>query len=144
MVRLTASTIRRRRREGRPPPPPPPPVNNNSNSNSNNTKQMMKRVRELMTDHIRIRRNAPNLLPNNVNKNNVSTYYNSNFSNSESKNIPKDKRVYISKDVVKGKIKQVYNQDGIIELLLRSKDFRGKSPISRKNFDIKHVIPYYA
>jgi len=105
---------------------------------------MMKRVKELMIDHIRIRRNAPNLLPNNVNKNNVSTYYNSNFSNSESKNIPKDKRVYISKDVVKGKIKQVYNQDGIIELLLRSKDFKGKSPISRKNFDIKHVIPYYA
>jgi len=97
-----------------------------------------------MADHIRIRRNAPNLLPNNVNKNNVSTYYNSNFSNSESKNIPKDKRVYISKDVVKGKIKQVYNQDGIIELLVRSKDFKGKSPVSRKNFDIKHVIPYYA
>jgi len=140
MVRWTASTIRRRRREGRP-PPPPPPVNSNSN---NNTNQMMKRVRELMADHIRIRRNAPNLLPNNVNKNNVSTYYNSNFSNSESKNIPKDKRVYISKDVVKGKIKQVYNQDGIIELLVRSKDFKGKSPVSRKNFDIKHVIPYYA
>ena len=77
MVRLTASTIRRRRREGRPPPPPPPVNNNsNSNSNSNNTKQMMKRVKELMTDHIRIRRNAPNLLPNNVNKNNESTYNN--------------------------------------------------------------------
>lgn len=141
MVRMTSNRIRRMRREGRSPPPPPPV---NSNSNSNNTNQMMKRVRELMADHIRIRRNAPNLLPNNVNKNNVSTYYNSNFSNSESKNIPKDKRVYISKDVVKGKIKQVYNQDGIIELLVRSKDFRGKSPVSRKNFDIKHVIPYYA
>jgi len=106
---MTSNRIRRMRREGRSPPPPPPV---NSNSNSNNTNQMMKRVRELMADHIRIRRNAPNLLPNNVNKNNVSTYYNSNFSNSESKNIPKDKRVYISKDVVKGKIKQVYNQDG--------------------------------
>jgi len=138
---MTSNRIRRMRREGRSPPPPPPV---NSNSNSNNTNQMMKRVRELMADHIRIRRNAPNLLPNNVNKNNVSTYYNSNFSNSESKNIPKDKRVYISKDVVKGKIKQVYNQDGIIELLVRSKDFKGKSPVSRKNFDIKHVIPYYA
>ena len=93
MVRLTSSRIRRMRREGRSPPPPPPVNNNsNSNSNSNNTKQMMKRVKELMIDHIRIRRNAPNLLPNNVNKNNVSTYYNSNFSNSESKNIPKDKR----------------------------------------------------
>jgi hypothetical protein len=129
MVRLTASTIRRMRREGRT-PPPPPPVNNNSNSNNN--KAQIARVKQLMT----------NVLPNNVNKNNVSTYYNSNFSNSESRNIPKNKRVYISKDVVKGKVKQVYNQDGIIEILLRSKNFNGVSPISRKRFSIKNVIPF--
>ena len=141
MVRLTASTIRRMRREGRT-PPPPPPVNSNSNSNNNSNNQMMVRVKQLMVDHIKLRRNSPNLLPNNVNKNNVSTYYNSNFSNGESRNIPKNKRVYISKDVVKGKVKQVYNQDGIIKLLLRNKQFAAKSPISRRNFDIKNVIPF--
>ena len=141
MVRLTASTIRRMRAAGQL-PPPVPPVNSNSNSNNNNNKAQIARVKQLMTDHIGLRRASPNVLPNNVNKNNVSTYYNSNFSNSESKNIPKNKRVYISKDVVKGKVKQVYNQDGIIELLLRSNDFKGKSPISRKKFEIKHVIPF--
>ena len=107
MVRLTASTIRRMRREGRT-PPPVPPYRNHEN------KAQIERVKQLMVDHIKLRRNSPNLLPNNVNKNNVSTYYNSNFSDGESRNIPKNKRVYISKDVVKGKVKQVYNQDGII------------------------------
>ena len=138
MVRLTASTIRRMRREGRT-PPPPPRVINNSNSNSNN--QMMERVKQLMTDHIEIRRRYPNNLPNHV-KTNVSTYYNNSFTNTDVKNIPKNKRVYITKDLVNGKVKHVYNQDGIIKLLLRNKQFAGKSPISRRNFDIKNVIPF--
>ena len=141
MARLTASRISQMRREGRT-PPPVPPSSSNSNSNNNSNNQMMVRVKQLMVDHIKLRRNSPNLLPNNVNKNNVSTYYNSNFSNGESRNIPKNKRVYISKDVVKGKVKQVYNQDGIIEILLRSKNFNGVSPISRKRFSIKNVIPF--
>jgi len=135
MVRLTADTIRRRRAEGRLPPPVP------KNFNYTNI-QMREKERQKMIDDIKKRRNAPNLLPNNVNKNNVSTYYNSSFSNVESRNIPKNKRVYISKDVINGKVKQVYNQDGIIDLLLRSNDFMGRSPISRKKFWIKHVIPY--
>jgi len=70
MVRLTASTIRRMRREGRT-PPPPPPVNNNSNSNNNNNKAQIARVKQLMTDHIGLRRASPNVLPNNV-KNKIS------------------------------------------------------------------------
>ena len=135
MVRLTADTIRRRRAEGRFPPPVP------KNFNYTNI-QMREKERQKMIDDIKKRRNAPNLLPNNVNKNNVSTYYNSSFSNVESRNIPKNKRVYISKDVINGRVKQVYNQDGIIDLLLRSNDFMGRSPISRKKFWIKHVIPY--
>ena len=135
MVRLTADTIRRMRAEGRLPPPVP------KNFNYMNT-QTREKERQKMVNDIKKRRNAPNLLPNNVNKNNISTYYNSNFSNVESRNIPKNKRVYISKDVINGRVKQVYNQDGIIDLLLRSKDFMGRSPISRKKFWIKHVIPY--
>jgi len=141
MVRLTASTIRRMRREGRT-PPPPPPVNSNSNSNNNSNNQMMVRVKQLMVDHIKLRRNSPNLLPNNVNKNNVSTYYNNSFTNTDAKNIPKNKRVYITKDLVNGKVKHVYNQDGIIKLLLRNGKFAAKSPISRRNFNIKNVIPF--
>jgi hypothetical protein len=136
MVRLTASTTRRMRREGRTLPPPPRVINN---SNSNN--QMMERVKQLMTDHIEIRRRYPNNLPNHV-KTNVSTYYNNSFTNTDVKNIPKNKRVYITKDLVNGKVKHVYNQDGIIKLLLRNKQFAGKSPISRRNFDIKNVIPF--
>ena len=136
MVRLTASTIRRMRREGRT-PPPPPPVNNNSNSNN----QMTERVKQLMTDHIEIRRRYPNNLPNHV-KTNVSTYYNNSFTNTNVKNIPKNKRVYITKDLVNGKVKHVYNQDGIIKLLLRNGKFAAKSPISRRNFNIKNVIPF--
>jgi hypothetical protein len=135
MVRLTADTIRRMRAEGWLPPPVP------KNFNYMNT-QTREKERQKMVNDIKKRRNAPNLLPNNVNKNNISTYYNSNFSNVESRNIPKNKRVYISKDVINGRVKQVYNQDGIIDLLLRSKDFMGRSPISRKKFWIKHVIPY--
>tara|TARA_B110000459_G_scaffold141312_1_gene154056 strand:- start:25 stop:402 length:378 start_codon:yes stop_codon:yes gene_type:complete len=123
------------RRQGRIPPPVPP-------NSSNENKAQIERVKKLMVGHIGLRRANPNVLPNNVNKNNVSTYYNSNFSNSESKNIPKNKRVYISKDVVKGKVKHVYNQDGIIKILLRSKNFSGASPISRKRFSIKNVIPF--
>jgi hypothetical protein len=139
MVRLTASTIRRMRREGRTPPPVPVNTNTNTNTNSNNN-----RVRQLMSDHIQLRRNSPEILPN-YNKTNVATYYNNSFSNTEAKNIPKNKRVFISKDLVNGRVKHVYNQDGIIKLLLRypgKKTFVAKSPVSRKNFEIGHVIPY--
>ena len=135
MVRFTAATIQRMRREGRLPPPVP------SENINNETKERLKKVKNLMSNHIKIRRNSPNLLPNN-NKSNVAVFYNNSFTNTESNNIPKNKRVYISKDLVNGKIKHVYNQDGIIKLLLRSSNFTGKSPVSRKNFDIKHVIPY--
>ena len=95
-----------------------------------------------MVSHIKLRRNNPNLFTNNVNKNNVSTYYNNSFTNTDAKNIPKNKRVYITKDLVNGKVKHVYNQDGIIKLLLRNSQFAAKSPISRRNFDIKNVIPF--
>jgi len=124
--------------------------NNNSNSNSNNNRnnnnsnnQMMERVKQLMTDHIEIRRRYPNNLPNHV-KTNVSTYYNNSFTNTDVKNIPKNKRVYITKDLVNGKVKHVYNQDGIIKLLTlgRGRQFAAKSPISRRKFDIKNVIPF--
>lgn len=135
MVRLTSSTIRRRRAAGQVPPPVP------SENMNKEKKERLKRVKNLMANHIRIRRNSPNLLPNN-NKSNVATFYNNSFTNTESKNIPTNKRVYISKDLVNGKIKHVYNQDGIIKLLLRSTNFTGESPISRKKFNIKHVIPY--
>jgi hypothetical protein len=159
MVRLTASTTRRMRREGRTLPPPRVinrmnddaqlrllfgNSNSNSNNNSNNNNsnnQMMERVKQLMTDHIEIRRRYPNNLPNHV-KTNVSTYYNNSFTNTDVKNIPKNKRVYITKDLVNGKVKHVYNQDGIIKLLLRNKQFAAKSPISRRKFDIKNVIPF--
>ena len=135
MVRMTSSRIRQRRATGQVPPPVP------SENINKEKKERLKKVKNLMANHIRIRRNSPNLLPNN-NKSNVATFYNNSFSNTESKNIPTNKRVYISKDLVNGKIKHVYNQDGIIKLLLRSTNFTGKSPISRKNFNIKHVIPY--
>ena len=114
--------------------------NSNSNNNNSNNK-MMERVKQLMTDHIEIRRRYPNNLPNHV-KTNVSTYYNNSFTNTDVKNIPKNKRVYITKDLVNGKVKHVYNQDGIIKLLLRNKQFAAKSPISRRKFDIKNVIPF--
>ena len=94
-----------------------------------------------MVSHIKLRRNSPEILPNHV-KTNVSTYYNNSFTNTDAKNIPKNKRVYISKDLVNGKVKHVYNQDGIIKLLLRNNQFAAKSPISRRNFDIKNVIPF--
>ena len=97
-----------------------------------------------MSEHIKLRRNSPEILPN-YNKTNVATYYNNSFSNTEAKNIPKNKRVFISKDLVNGRVKHVYNQDGIIKLLLRypgKKTFVAKSPVSRKNFEIGHVIPY--
>ena len=155
-----ASTPRRMRREGRTLPPPPRVINrmnddaqlrllfgnsnSNSNSNSNNNNsnnKMMERVKQLMTDHIEIRRRYPNNLPNHV-KTNVSTYYNNSFTNTDVKNIPKNKRVYITKDLVNGKVKHVYNQDGIIKLLLRNKQLAAKSPISRRKFDIKNVIPF--
>ena len=160
MARLTASTPRRMRREGRTLPPPPRVINrmnddaqlrllfgnSNSNSNSNNNNsnnKMMERVKQLMTDHIEIRRRYPNNLPNHV-KTNVSTYYNNSFTNTDVKNIPKNKRVYITKDLVNGKVKHVYNQDGIIKLLTlgRGRQFAAKSPISRRKFDIKNVIPF--
>jgi hypothetical protein len=129
MVRSSGPIIRRMRREGRTPPPPP------------SNKARIERVKTLMTNHIEIRRRYPNNLPNHV-KTNVSTYYNNSFSNTEARNIPKNKRVYISKDLVNGRVKHVYNQDGIIKLLLRNNQFAAKSPISRENFNIKHVIPF--
>lgn len=135
MTRLTATRIRQMRREGRTPPPVPP-------NSSNENKARIERVKQLMVDHIKLRRNSPNLFNNNVNKNNVSTYYNNSFTNTDAKNIPKNKRVYITKDLVNGKVKHVYNQDGIIKLLLRNGKFAAKSPISRRNFNIKNVIPF--
>ena len=137
MVRLTTGRIRRMQAAGQRPPPVPKKNNNDVNKITNNIKQ-------LLAKYIQIKRNSPNLLPN-INKTNVATFYNNSFSNTEAKNIPKNKRVYISKDLVNGRVKQVYNQDGIIKLLSRSpgnNSFVAKSPISRKNFEIKHVIPY--
>ena len=131
---MTPSRIRQMRREGRTPPPVPP-------NRSNENKARTERVKQLMIDHIKLRRNSPEILPNHV-KTNVSTYYNNSFTNTDAKNIPKNKRVYISKDLVNGKVKHVYNQDGIIKLLLRNNQFAAKSPISRRNFDIKNVIPF--
>ena len=134
MTRMTPSRIRQMRREGRTPPPVPP-------YRSNENKARTERVKQLMIDHIKLRRNSPEILPNHV-KTNVSTYYNNSFTNTDAKNIPKNKRVYISKDLVNGKVKHVYNQDGIIKLLLRNGKFAAKSPISRRNFNIKNVIPF--
>jgi hypothetical protein len=137
MVRLTAGRIRRMQAAGQRPPPVPKKNNNDVNKITNN-------IKRLLANYIQIKRNSPNLLPN-INKTNVATFYNNSFSNTEAKNIPKNKRVYISKDLVNGRVKQVYNQDGIIKLLSRSpgnNSFVAKSPISRKNFEIKHVIPY--
>jgi hypothetical protein len=137
MVRLTAGRIRRMQAAGQRPPPVPKKNNNDVNKITNN-------IKRLLANYIQIKRNSPNLLPN-INKTNVATFYNNSFSNTEAKNIPKNKRVYISKDLVNGRVKQVYNQDGIIKLLARSpgnNSFVAKSPISRKNFEIKHVIPY--
>ena len=137
MVRLTAGRIRRMQAAGQRPPPVPKKNNNDVNKITNN-------IKRLLANYIQIKRNSPNLLPT-INKTNVATFYNNSFSNTEAKNIPKNKRVYISKDLVNGRVKQVYNQDGIIKLLSRSpgnNSFVAKSPISRKNFEIKHVIPY--
>ena len=137
MVRLTVGRIRRMQAAGQRPPPVPKKNNNDVNKITNN-------IKRLLANYIQIKRNSPNLLPN-INKTNVATFYNNSFSNTEAKNIPKNKRVYISKDLVNGRVKQVYNQDGIIKLLSRSpgnNSFVAKSPISRKNFEIKHVIPY--
>jgi|TARA_B100001142_G_scaffold318832_1_gene361489 hypothetical protein len=137
MVRLTTGRIRRMQAAGQRPPPVPKKNNNDVNKITNN-------IKRLLANYIQIKRNSPNLLPN-INKTNVATFYNNSFSNTEAKNIPKNKRVYISKDLVNGRVKQVYNQDGIIKLLSRSpgnSSFVAKSPISRKNFEIKHVIPY--
>ena len=137
MVRLTTGRIHRMQAAGQRPPPVPKKNNNDVNKITNN-------IKRLLANYIQIKRNSPNLLPN-INKTNVATFYNNSFSNTEAKNIPKNKRVYISKDLVNGRVKQVYNQDGIIKLLSRSpgnSSFVAKSPISRKNFEIKHVIPY--
>ena len=135
MVRSTGPIIRRMRREGRIPPPVP------NNFNYMNT-QTREKEKQKMIAFIKKRRSSPNRLPNII-KNNISTYYNSNFDNVESRNINKNKRVYISTDVINGRVKQVYNQDGIIEYLLRTKtkEFARRSPIGRKKFWIKHVIP---
>ena len=136
MVRFTKDTIRKFRAEQRLPPSVP------EGYNYNRTSEMRENERQRMIAFIKKRRNSPNNLPN-VNKNNISTYYNSNFDNVESRNINKNKRVYISTDVINGRVKQVYNQDGIIEYLLRTKtkEFARRSPIGRKKFWIKHVIP---
>lgn len=136
MVRFTKDTIRKFRAEQRLPPSVP------KGYNYNRTRELRENERQRMIAFIKKRRNSPNNLPN-VNKNNISTYYNSNFDNVESKRINKNKRVYISTDVINGRVKQVYNQDGIIEYLLRTKtnEFARRSPIGRKKFWIKHVIP---
>ena len=137
MVSFTKDTNRKFRAEGRLPPSVP------TRYNYNGTPQMRENERQRMIAFIKKRRNSPNNLPKNINKNNISTYYNSNFDNVESKNIQINKRVYISTDVINGRVKQVYNQDGIIEFLLRTKtkEFARRSPIGRKKFWIKHVIP---
>ena len=99
------------------------------------------KVKELMNNHIAIRRKHNKDLPRH-NTTNVAAYYNNSFSNTNATNIPKNRRVFISKDLVGNKVKQVYNQEGIIKLLMKSKNLVGQSPITRRNFELKHVIPY--
>ena len=99
------------------------------------------KVKELMNNHIAIRRKHNKDLPRH-NTTNVADYFNNSFINTNATNIPKNRRVFISKDLVGNKVKQVYNQEGIIKLLMESKNLVGKSPITRRNFELKHVIPY--
>ena len=99
------------------------------------------KVKELMNNHIAIRRKHNKDLPRH-DTTNVADYFNNSFINTNATNIPKNRRVFISKDLVGNKVKQVYNQEGIIKLLMESKNLVGKSPITRRNFELKHVIPY--
>ena len=77
-----------------------------------------------------------------VNKTNVKGYYKQNFTNAEAaKHIKKHKRVYLDVDLRNGKVQHVYDIDGIIRLLVHG-GLRAKSPLTRKNFAMKHVQPF--
>ena len=77
-----------------------------------------------------------------VNKTNVKGYYKQNFTNAEAaKHIKKHKRVYLDVDLRNGKVQHVYDIDGIIHLLVHG-GLMAKSPLTRKNFAMKHVQPF--
>ena len=110
------------------------PVALNTSNKAKYEKEMINRLNNM--------RKRPQNLPKHDIKN-VSNWYAKNFNVSRPNNIKKDKRVYIKPDVRNGKVKQVYNQDDIIRLLLMSRNRKAKSPITRKIFTINDVVPYY-
>lgn len=66
-------------------------------------------------------------------------FYGTNFTNVNSRNIPIDKRVYIQKDVgSNGKIKHVYNSDGL-ERWIQSQGSSATSPLTRRKITMGDI-----
>lgn len=119
---------------------------------SSNIKKLESELRNMKRELFNIQNNLQklnNTIKNNSNKNknkNVTTWMNASMSATNKNGINPSKRAYIKTNVTNGKIKTVYNRNGLKNWLYRAnnvgKNAKQPSPLTRKPFGYNNIKKY--
>jgi hypothetical protein len=121
-----------------------------SNNNREKFKKLENELRNMKRKLFNVQNNLQklnNTIKNNSNKNkNVTTWMNASMSATNKNGIKPSKRAYIKTNVTNGKIKTVYNRNGLKNWLSRAsnvgKNAKQPSPLTRKPFGYNNIKKY--
>jgi len=121
-----------------------------SNNNREKLKKLENELRNMKRKLFNVQNNLQklnNTIKNNSNKNkNVTTWMNASMSATNKNSIKPSKRAYIKTNVINGKIKTVYNRNGLKNWLSRAgnvgKNAKQPSPLTRKPFGYNNIKKY--
>lgn len=121
-----------------------------SNNNREKIKKLENELRNMKRELFNVQNNLQklnNTIKNNSSKNkNVTTWMNASMSATNKNGIKPSKRAYIKTNVTNGKIKTVYNRNGLKNWLSRvsnvGKNAKQPSPLTRKPFGYNNIKKY--
>jgi peptidoglycan hydrolase CwlO-like protein len=121
-----------------------------SNNNREKIKKLENELRNMKKKLFNVQNNLQqlnNTVKNNSNKNkNVTTWMNASMSASNKNGVKPSKRAYIKTNVTNGKIRTVYNRNGLKNWLSRAKNVgknaKQPSPLTRKSFGYNNIKKY--
>ena len=121
-----------------------------SNNNREKIKKLENELRNMKRELFNVQNNLQklnNTIKNNSSKNkNVTTWMNASMSATNKNGIKPSKRAYIKTNVTNGKIKPVYNRNGLKNWLSRvsnvGKNAKQPSPLTRKPFGYNNIKKY--
>ena len=119
-------------------------------SNTEKIKKLENELRNMKKKLFNVQNNLQqlnNTVKNNSNKNkNVTTWMNASMSASNKNGVKPSKRAYIKTNVTNGKIRTVYNRNGLKNWLSRAKNVgknaKQPSPLTRKPFGYNDIKKY--